>query len=80
MVDENIVGYLYGVDMTKEEIIEMAIKCGWDEHHAKYDTRFEPFAKLAFEKGRQQGMKQERALWELSASSQEIEKGDNNNV
>jgi len=27
-----------------------------------------------FEAGRQQGMKQERALWELAASTQEIEK------
>jgi hypothetical protein len=26
----------------------------------------------SFEKGRQQGMKQERALWELSASTQEL--------
>ena len=30
------------------------------------------FAQLAFEKGRQQGMQQERALWELSKSTQEI--------
>ena len=28
--------------------------------------------KLAFEKGRQQGMQQERALWQLSKSTQEI--------
>ena len=27
-----------------------------------------------FEAGRQQGMKQERALWQLAASTQEIEK------
>ena len=29
---------------------------------------------VAFEAGRQQGMKQERALWELSAMTQEFEK------
>jgi hypothetical protein len=31
-----------------------------------------------FEKGRQQGLKQERALWELSAMTQEIEKNEHN--
>ena len=29
---------------------------------------------VAFEAGRQQGMRQERALWELSAMTQEMEK------
>lgn len=29
---------------------------------------------VAFEAGRQQGMRQERALWELSAMTQEFEK------
>jgi hypothetical protein len=32
--------------MTKEEIIEMAIQAGFEEHQAKFDTRFEPFARL----------------------------------
>ena len=32
--------------MTKEEIIEMAKQVGFEEHQAKFDTRFEPFAKL----------------------------------
>jgi len=32
--------------MTKEEIIEMARQVGFEEHQAKFDTRFEPFAKL----------------------------------
>ena len=32
--------------MTKEEIIEMAKQAGFEEHQAKFDTRFEPFAKL----------------------------------
>ena len=32
--------------MTQEEIIEMAKQAGFEEHQAKFDTRFEPFAKL----------------------------------
>ena len=35
--------------MTKEEMIEMAIQAGFEEHQAKFDTRFEPFAKLVAE-------------------------------
>ena len=38
--------------MTKEDIIRMAIEAGWDTHHAEFDTRFEPFAKLVAEKER----------------------------
>jgi len=32
--------------MTDEQIIEMAKQAGYDEHHAKFDTRIEAFAKL----------------------------------
>ena len=32
--------------MNKDEIIEMARQAGFEEHQAKFDTRFEPFAKL----------------------------------
>jgi hypothetical protein len=32
--------------MTTEEILEMAKQVGFEEHQAKFDTRFEPFAKL----------------------------------
>ena len=32
--------------MTKEDIIELAKQAGFEEHQAKFDTRFEPFAKL----------------------------------
>ena len=39
--------------MTKEEIIEMAIQVGFDEHHAKFDTRIKAFAKLIAEKERE---------------------------
>ena len=38
--------------MNKEEIIEMARQAGFEEHQAKFDTRFEPFAKLVAEKER----------------------------
>ena len=39
--------------MTKDEIIEMAIQAGFDEHHAKFDTRIEAFAKLVAAKERE---------------------------
>jgi len=39
--------------MNKEEIIEMAKQAGFEEHQAKFDTRFEPFAKLVAEKERE---------------------------
>ena len=35
--------------MTKEEIIKLAKQAGFEEHQAKFDTRFEPFAKLVAE-------------------------------
>jgi len=39
--------------MTQDEIIEMAKRAGFEEHQAKFDTRFEPFAKLIAEKERE---------------------------
>lgn len=39
--------------MTKEEMIELAKQAGFEEHQAKFDTRFEPFAKLVAEKERE---------------------------
>jgi hypothetical protein len=39
--------------MTKDEIIKMAKQAGFEEHQAKFDTRFEPFAKLVAEKERE---------------------------
>ena len=39
--------------MTKEEIIEVARQAGFDEHHAKFDTRIKAFAKLVAEKERE---------------------------
>ena len=39
--------------MTKEEMIELAKQAGFEEHQAKFDTRFEPFAKLVADKERE---------------------------
>jgi hypothetical protein len=39
--------------MTQGEIIEMARQAGFDEHHAKFDTRIEAFAKLIAEAERE---------------------------
>ena len=36
--------------MDTEEIIEIAKQVGFEEHQAKFDTRFEPFATLIAEK------------------------------
>lgn len=56
--------------MTQDDVIEMAEQAG--AVHYWHMSKLEAFAKLAFEKGRQQGMQQERALWQLSKSTQEI--------
>ena len=52
--------------MTKEAL-KLALEAGFDSAHL---TRF---AELVFEQGRQEGMKQERALWTLTKLGQEIE-------
>ena len=39
--------------MTQDEIIEMAIQAGFDEHHAKFDTRIKAFATLVAEHERE---------------------------
>ena len=45
------------------------------EHMTKKQSHYEAMAHAGgFEAGRELGMKQERALWELAASTQEIEK------
>ena len=44
--------------MTKDEIIEMAKQSGFEEHQAKFDTRFEPFAKLVAEKAIKEALAQ----------------------
>lgn len=58
-------------------IIEMARESGFSEWALQTPQDLERFAALvraeAREQGRQEGMKQERALWELSKLGQEIE-------
>ena len=44
--------------MTKQVIIEMAKQAGFEEHQAKFDTRFEPFAKLVAEKAIKEALAQ----------------------
>ena len=43
-----------------KEIIEMAIQAGFDEHHAKFDTRIKAFAKLVAEKAIKEALAQEQ--------------------
>jgi hypothetical protein len=38
--------YPKGRNMTKQDMINMAIEAGWDAHHAEFDTRIEAFAAL----------------------------------
>jgi hypothetical protein len=52
--------------MTKEEIIEMAIQAGFEEHQAKFDTRFELFAKMVAEKEREECAKIVEEPWQGS--------------
>ena len=55
--------------MTKEEIIKMAKQAGFEEHQAKFDTRFEPFAKLVAEKEREACAKEaERTFYSVQAA------------
>ena len=44
--------------MTKEDIIELAKQAGFEEHQAKFDTRFEPFARLVAEHEREKVTKE----------------------
>ena len=44
--------------MTQEEIIEMARQAGFEEHQAKFDTRFERFARLVAEKAIKEALAQ----------------------
>ena len=50
--------------MTEEEIIEMARQAGFEDHQAKFDTRFEPFAVLVAQHEREACAKEvENALY-----------------
>jgi hypothetical protein len=65
--------------MKQEDIIRMAREVNngkvrvWEDCHLLYPDELERFAELVFEQGRQEGMKQERALWTLTKLGQEIE-------
>jgi hypothetical protein len=66
-----------GNDMKREEALELANEIAvfasiWIDDESNEVNDLVKFAQLAFEKGRQQGMKQERALWELAKSTQEL--------
>jgi hypothetical protein len=59
--------------MKQDEIIDMAIQAGIDDEVlVPWSFEIQAFAKMCFEKGRQQGMKQERALEKLAETSREI--------
>ena len=49
--------------MTKEEIIELAVEAGFDEHHAKFDLRIESFASLVAEKEREACAEACESVW-----------------
>jgi hypothetical protein len=63
--------------MRYKQIVDMARQAGaWPElsETPVKDVAFlKRFAELVFEQGRQEGMKQERALWTLTKVGQEIE-------
>ena len=55
--------------MTKDEIIEMAKQAGFEDQQAKFDTRFEPFAKLVAEHEREACAKEaERTFYSVQAA------------
>ena len=58
--------------MTKDEIIEMAKQSGFEEHQAKFDTSFEPFAKLVAEKEREACAKLIAKLTEMLEIQQKL--------
>jgi hypothetical protein len=59
--------------MTQDEIIEMARQAGFDEHHAKFDTRIEAFAKLIAEAEREACAKVCETLWDTPANGMATE-------
>lgn len=66
--------------MKRQEAIDVANDMAfmasiWIDDEGNEINDLVKFAQIIFEKGRQQGMKQERALWELAKTSQEIGDG-----
>ena len=61
--------------MLRQQQAEIENLNGRIERMVEKQSHYEAMAHAGgFEAGRQQGMKQERALWQLAASTQEIEK------
>jgi hypothetical protein len=60
--------------MLRQQQAEIENLNGRIEHMIEKQSHYEAMAHAGgFEAGRELGMKQERALWELAASTQEIE-------
>ena len=57
--------------MTKDEIIELAKQAGFEEHQAKFDTRFEPFTKLVADKAIKEALA-EKALQDLHDENERL--------
>ena len=67
-----------GLVMTKEEMIELARQAGFEEHQAKFDTRFEPFARLVAEKERESCAKEaEKTFYSVQAAENIRARGKN---
>jgi hypothetical protein len=61
--------------MTQDEMVEMARQVGWDEHHAKLDTRIQAFAKLVAQHEREACAKlcwSQRKYWDAEACADAI--------
>ena len=56
-----------------QEIIEMARQAGFDEHHAKFDTRIEAFAKLVAAAEREACAKVCETLWDTPTNGMATE-------
>jgi len=61
----------------RDEAKQIALMLGFNIEHQATNVMLDAFYGLAHENGRQQGMKQERALWKLSEIEQQINKEDN---
>lgn len=57
----------------RQEAKQIAEMLGFNTEHHATNVMLDAFYGLAHEQGRQQGMRQERALWQLAKIGQEIE-------
>ena len=71
----NYMGASKAATMLRQQQAEIEALNQRIERMIEKQSHYEAMAHAGgFEAGRQQGMKQERALWELAASTQELEK------